>query len=113
MSEAEQIDAWYREGVVMAQMGEPIPAQENAAGRGHWQARGYQWFFSRLDAEQQRQRAVQLRSALAALVGVDGREELEAMEVSMRTIPAPAEDKAAAIGAIQALLATLPAVPHV
>lgn len=48
-----------------------------------------------------------LRSALAALVGVDGRDELEQMEAFMRLAPAPAEDKAASIDAIHALIATL------
>jgi len=50
----------------------------------------------------------QLRSALAALVGVDGREELEQMEAVMRLMPAPAEDRVASIDAIHALMATLP-----
>jgi hypothetical protein len=48
-----------------------------------------------------------LRAALAALVGVDGREELAQMEAVMRVMPAPAEDRAASIDAIHALLATL------
>lgn len=49
-----------------------------------------------------------LRAALVGLVGADGREELEAMEVTIRTLPAPATDKAVTIDAIHALLATLP-----
>jgi hypothetical protein len=48
-----------------------------------------------------------LRTALVGIVGVDGRAELERMEVVMRTMPAPAEDKARTIDAIHALLATL------
>jgi hypothetical protein len=48
-----------------------------------------------------------LRAALAKLVGVDGRIELEMMETYMRYIPAPTEDKAASIDAIHALLAAL------
>lgn len=48
----------------------------------------------------------QLRAALVALVGVDGREELEQMEVVMRLMPAPAADKAATIDAIHALIGT-------
>lgn len=47
-----------------------------------------------------------LRSALVKVVGVDGRSELGQMEAAMRLIPAPAEDKAATIDAIHALLAT-------
>jgi len=51
---------------------------------------------------------VKLRAALVGLIGVDGRDELEAMEATMRLLPAPAADKAASIDAIHALLATLP-----
>ena len=47
-----------------------------------------------------------LRAALVGLVGVDGREELEQMEAVMRLMPAPAQDKAATIDAIHALIAT-------
>lgn len=49
-----------------------------------------------------------LRAALVRLVGVDTREELEQMEVVMRLMPGPSEDKAATIDAIHALMATLP-----
>lgn len=52
-----------------------------------------------------------LRAALAKLIGVDGREELEQMEAVMRLMPAPAEDKAASIDAIHALLATVDGGP--
>jgi hypothetical protein len=48
-----------------------------------------------------------LRAALAQLVGVNTREELQHMEVMMRTIPAPAEDRVASLDAIHALLATM------
>jgi len=48
----------------------------------------------------------QLRSALTGLVGAETREELEQMEVVMRMMSAPAEDKAASIDAIHALLKT-------
>lgn len=48
-----------------------------------------------------------LRSALVGLVGVDTRADLEQMEAVMRLLPAPAEDRAATIDAIHALLATL------
>jgi hypothetical protein len=50
-----------------------------------------------------------LRSALVALVGVDGREALEELEAYMRRDAiAPAADKAVSIDAIHALIATLP-----
>jgi hypothetical protein len=49
-----------------------------------------------------------LRSALVGLVGADSAEELRQMEVNIRLLPAPAEDKAVSINAIHALLATLP-----
>lgn len=55
-----------------------------------------------LEAERNR-----LRAALVGLVGVDGRADLEQMEGVMRLMPAPAEDKAATIDAIHALLATV------
>jgi hypothetical protein len=45
-----------------------------------------------------------LRSALAGLVGVDGEEELERMEAMIRSIDAPAKDKAVTIDAIHALM---------
>lgn len=47
-----------------------------------------------------------LRSALAGLVGVDGKEELETMEAMIRLADAPAKDKAVTIDAIHALLET-------
>lgn len=53
-------------------------------------------------------RGDRLRAALVQLVGVDGLAELASMEVAMRLMPAPAEDKAATIDAIDALIATLP-----
>lgn len=46
-----------------------------------------------------------LRAALVGLVGVDGREQLELMEIELRAIPAPAADKAATIDAVHALIA--------
>jgi hypothetical protein len=48
-----------------------------------------------------------LRTALVGLVGVHTRTELEELEAVMRLLPMPAEDKAATIDAIHALLATL------
>lgn len=47
-----------------------------------------------------------LRAALVKLVGVDGKEDLEQFECVMRLMPAPAEDKAATVDAIHALIAT-------
>jgi hypothetical protein len=46
-----------------------------------------------------------LRSALFGLVGCAD-EELETMEITIRSIPAPMEDKAVSIDAIHALIAT-------
>lgn len=60
-----------------------------------------------IDAKKLRAQRDQLRAAMVKLVGVDGRVELEQMEVAMRLMPAPAEDKAATVDAIHALLATL------
>lgn len=48
-----------------------------------------------------------LRSALVGIVGADTREELEQMEVVIRSAPAPWMDKAATVDAIHALLATM------
>lgn len=49
-----------------------------------------------------------LRKALADLVGASTKEELEAMEVILRTIPGVEHDKIAALNAIHALLETAP-----
>ena len=49
-----------------------------------------------------------LRAALVGVIGVDGREDLEAMEAVIRLQPVPARDKAGIIDAIHALLDTLP-----
>ena len=49
-----------------------------------------------------------LRAALVGVIGESSREGLEAMEIAMRVMPAPAEDKAVSIDAIHALLATMP-----
>jgi len=51
---------------------------------------------------------LELRKALVGLVGADTKEELEKMEIAMRLLPAPDEDKAASINAIHALLKTMP-----
>jgi hypothetical protein len=55
--------------------------------------------------------ASNLRRALVGLVGMDGKQDLEQMEMTMRFMPAPDADKAASINAIHALLATLPERP--
>ncbi len=47
-----------------------------------------------------------IRAALVKLVGASTREELELMEGMIRGMPAPAEDKAASIDAIHALIET-------
>lgn len=49
-----------------------------------------------------------LWTALVNLVGVDGEDDLQQMEVNLRLMPAPDADKAVSINAIHALLATLP-----
>lgn len=61
----------------------------------------------RIRAEKAERERGQLRAALVGLVGVDGRTELEQIEAVMRLMPAPAQDKAATIDAIHALLATM------
>ena len=48
-----------------------------------------------------------LRSALAGLVGVDGRDELDKMEAALRLVPAPDIDKVASINAVNVLRETL------
>jgi chromosome segregation ATPase len=48
-----------------------------------------------------------LRAALVGIIGADGRAELEQIEVGLRLMPVPAEDKARSIDGIHALLATL------
>ena len=47
-----------------------------------------------------------LRGALIGLVGESSKAELEKMEMVLRRAPAPMADKAAAIGAIHALIET-------
>ena len=49
-----------------------------------------------------------LRAALAGLIGAEAEDELRQMEVIMPMTTAPEEDKAVAINAIRALLATMP-----
>jgi len=51
----------------------------------------------------------QLRRALVGLVGLDTREELEAMEAVVRLSTIPEKDRASTIDAIHALMDTLPA----
>jgi hypothetical protein len=49
-----------------------------------------------------------LRKALVGLVGASEPNELRAMELAMRTLPVPDEDRAATINAIHALLPLQP-----
>lgn len=49
-----------------------------------------------------------LRRALVGLIGMDTREELELIELELRSAPAPEVDKVSSINAVQALLQTLP-----
>ena len=44
-----------------------------------------------------------LRAALAGLVGASSKEELDAMEIGVRSLPGCDEDRAAALNAIHAL----------
>ncbi len=63
-------------------------------------AQSFRADIAKVEAERDR-----LRAALATLIGVDGREELEQLEAVMRLLPAPAEDRAHSIDAIHALCA--------
>ena len=47
---------------------------------------------------------LKLRKVLSDLIGASTKEELEAMEIAIRTTPAPASDKAVMINAIHALV---------
>lgn len=47
-----------------------------------------------------------LRAALVGLIGAESVADLRVMEVAMRTLPAPDEDKAVSINAIHALITT-------
>lgn len=49
------------------------------------------------------QKIESLRKALAGLIGASTKEELDGMEIALRSIPAPDSDKAAMINAIDAL----------
>ncbi len=47
-----------------------------------------------------------LRNALSGLIGATTKEELEAMELALRSVPAPEADKAVSINAIHVLIET-------
>ena len=49
------------------------------------------------------QTIAKLRSALVGLIGVESKEELDAMEIMLRRVPTPESDRIAAINAIDAL----------
>lgn len=49
-----------------------------------------------------------LRSALIGIIGASEKPELEQIELALRVMPAPEQDKIANINAIHALLATMP-----
>lgn len=49
------------------------------------------------------QKIESLRKALAGLIGASTKEELDGMEIALRSMPAPDSDKAAMINAIDAL----------
>lgn len=56
--------------------------------------------------EELREQRDRLRAALAALVGADSKEELQAMEMYMRGMAVPDADKVAMLNAIHILLET-------
>jgi hypothetical protein len=66
-----------------------------------------EWYLA-ADVERVMSHRDRLRAALVKLVSADGRDELEQLEAVIRMMPAPAEDRAASIDAIHALIATLP-----
>ncbi len=49
-------------------------------------------------------RIVKLRNVLVGLVGAETKEELQAMELSLRSLPGPEADRIAAINAIHVLI---------
>ena len=51
---------------------------------------------------------VMLRAALIGLIGAESIDELRTMELAMRVLPAPEEDKTVSINAIHALIQTAP-----
>lgn len=72
---------------------------------------GHNWAAQKRHAikaqEEIENRVVLLRAALVALIGADGKNDLQQMEAVLRQLPAPEADKAVSINAIHALLATL------
>ena len=52
------------------------------------------------------EKIIKLRSALIGLVGAETKEELEQMELMVRTLSVPDTDKAVTINAIRALIET-------
>lgn len=73
---------------------------------------GHNWAAQKRHAinaqEEIEKRVVLLRAALVALIGADGKDDLQQMEMVLRQLPAPESDKAVSINAIHALLATFP-----
>lgn len=53
-----------------------------------------------------------LRAALVGLVGSDGEVDLNAMELTIRSIPMPEDDRLVTINAIDALRSTLPSIDN-
>ena len=53
-----------------------------------------------------------LTKALSGLIGSDSLEELDAMEMAMRQLPAPDSDKAAMINAIDVLRDVIKEISH-
>ena len=57
-----------------------------------------------IEVEQLRVQFARYRSALIGLIGVETKEELEAMEIALRLLPVPEKDRTITINAIHALL---------
>jgi len=55
---------------------------------------------------QAEEKITKLQKALSGLIGAETREELEAMELTLRSMPGIESDKIAAVNAIHVLLAT-------
>lgn len=87
---------------------QPIFENQRTVGVTHYACEVQLTDSWRSDVERLTAQRDQLRAALAALVGVDGRTELEQLEATMRLLPMPAQDRAQTIDAIHALIATLP-----
>lgn len=103
--------AWDGKETHVVTYGDTLEACDQAAQGGNRVKSALGWPGS-LNAEPSRvttlkNERAKLRSALAGMIGVDGKEDLEKMESVLRMSPAPAEDKAQMIDALHALRDTL------